>query len=162
MAARSAVLGIDRGGFHFGVTKIFENVSFQLDDARTALVGENGAGKSTLLKCLAGELELASGSIVKSRGSRVGIVPQEIPSNMNDVPVREFLERALPADARDDTWKVDVLLDDLKIPPELAERNFGDPFIWNTALRCGTSVSFRTVQNPHMKNRSASTESAQR
>jgi len=126
MASRSAVLGIDRGGFQYGVTTIFENVSFQLDDARTALVGENGAGKSTLLKCLAGELELASGAIVKSRGSRVGIVPQEIPSTFNDVPVRDFLERALPPDARDDTWKVDVLLDDLKIPPELAERTFGE------------------------------------
>ena len=54
MAARQAVLGIDRGGFQFGVTTIFENVSFLLDDARTALVGENGAGKSTLLKCLSG------------------------------------------------------------------------------------------------------------
>src|SRR5690242_2628521 len=71
MAARQAVLGIDRGSFHYGVTPIFENVSFLLDDARTALVGENGAGKSTLLKCLTGELELASGSVVRSRGTRI-------------------------------------------------------------------------------------------
>ena len=126
MAPRSAVLGIDRGGFHFGTTKIFENVSFLLDDARTALVGENGAGKSTLLKCLAGEHELSGGQIVRSRGLRVGIVPQEIPADLSDVPVRDFLERALPADARDDSWKVDVLIDDLKIPPEIAERNFGE------------------------------------
>ena len=38
MAARQAVLGIDRGGFQYGVKTIFENVSFLLDDARTALV----------------------------------------------------------------------------------------------------------------------------
>ncbi|HWD29787.1 MAG TPA: ABC-F family ATP-binding cassette domain-containing protein [Rhizomicrobium sp.] len=126
MAARSAVLGIDRGGFHFGVTKIFENVSFQLDDARTALVGENGAGKSTLLKCLAGEHELSSGQILKSRGLRVGIVPQEIPDGLAAVPVREVLERALPPDARDDTWRIDVLLDDLAIPPDIAAKNFGE------------------------------------
>jgi ATPase subunit of ABC transporter with duplicated ATPase domains len=126
MAPRSAVLGIDRGSFQYGVTTIFENVSFQLDDARTALVGENGAGKSTLLKCLAGELELASGQVVKSRGSRVGIVPQEIPTGLDGVPVREFLERALPPDARDDTWRIDVLIDDLRIPPDLAEKNFGE------------------------------------
>ena len=125
MAPRSAVLGIDRGGFQFGVTTIFENVSFLLDDARTALVGENGAGKSTLLKCLAGEYELSSGQIVRSRGTRVGIVPQEIPENMGDVPVRDFLERALPADSRDDVWKVDVLIDELRIPAELAAKNFG-------------------------------------
>ncbi|HEY0107739.1 MAG TPA: ABC-F family ATP-binding cassette domain-containing protein [Rhizomicrobium sp.] len=126
MASRQAVLGIDRGGFHFGVTRIFENVSFLLDDARTALVGENGAGKSTLLKCLAGELELSEGQIVRSRGLRVGIVPQEIPADLAAVPVRTMLERALPADARDDTWRVDVLFDDLAIPPDIAERNFGE------------------------------------
>src|SRR5580692_2742485 len=112
MAARSAVLGIDRGGFHFGVTKIFEDVSFQLDDARTALVGENGAGKSTLLKCLAGALELSSGTVVRSKGTRVGIVPQEIPAALTDLPVRAMLERALPETAREDVWKIDVLLDD--------------------------------------------------
>ena len=125
MAPRSAVLGIDRGSFQFGVTTIFENVSFLLDDARTALVGENGAGKSTLLKCLAGEYELASGQIVRSRGTRVGIVPQEIPENLSDVPVREFLERALPPDLRDDVWKVDVLIDELRIPLDIAAKNFG-------------------------------------
>ncbi|HEX2594126.1 MAG TPA: ABC-F family ATP-binding cassette domain-containing protein [Rhizomicrobium sp.] len=126
MAARQAVLGIDRGGFQHGVKTIFENVSFLLDDARTALVGDNGAGKSTLLKCLAGEYELGSGTIVKSRGSRIGYVPQEIPTSLNGVSVRDMLEGALPADARDDTWKVDVLLDDLRIPFEIAEKKFGE------------------------------------
>jgi ATPase subunit of ABC transporter with duplicated ATPase domains len=97
MAARQAVLGIDRGSFHYGVTPILENVSFLLDDARTALVGENGAGKSTLLKCLTGELELASGHVVRSRGTRIGYVPQELPLALHAVPVRKMLERALPA-----------------------------------------------------------------
>ena len=125
MASRQAVLGIDRGGFHFGVTKIFENVSFLLDDARTALVGENGVGKSTLLKCLAGELELTEGQIVRSRGARIGIVPQELPSSFSGTPVRAMLERALPPDCRDDIWKIDVLLDELQIPPDLADKTFG-------------------------------------
>ncbi|HUO87892.1 MAG TPA: ATP-binding cassette domain-containing protein [Rhizomicrobium sp.] len=126
MASRAAVLGIDRGGFHFGVKKIFENVSFQLDDARTALVGENGAGKSTLLKCLAGEHELSSGQIVRSRGLRVGIVPQEIPPGVGHVPVREFLGRALPPEARENSWKVDVLIDELRIPADVVTKSFGE------------------------------------
>lgn len=125
MAARQAVLGIDRGSFQYGVTTIFENVSFLLDDARTALVGENGVGKSTLLKCLAGEHELGSGQIVRSRGLRVGYVPQEIPAALENVSVREMLERALPADSHGDRWKVDVLIDDLRIPLDLADRKFG-------------------------------------
>src|SRR6185437_1970533 len=126
MAARQAVLGIDRGSFHYGVTPIFENVSFLLDDARTALVGENGAGKSTLLKCLTGELELASGSVVRSRGTRIGYVPQELPVELHSVPVRAMLERALPAQGSHDAWKIDVLIEDLRIPPELVERRFGE------------------------------------
>ena len=52
MASRQAVLGMDGASFFYGSARVFEGVSFLLDDARTALVGENGAGKSTLLKCL--------------------------------------------------------------------------------------------------------------
>jgi ATPase subunit of ABC transporter with duplicated ATPase domains len=126
MATRQAVLGIDRGGFHYGVTTIFENVSFLLDDARTALVGENGAGKSTLLKCLAGELELSSGQVVRSRSLRVGYVPQEIPEDLQGQPVREILRRALPPDHAHDDWKIDVLIDDLRIPLDIVDRKFNE------------------------------------
>lgn len=125
MAPRQAVLGIENGGFHHGASKIFEGVTFQLDAARTALVGENGAGKSTLLKCLTGELELNSGQIVRSRGLRVGYVAQETPEGLSDLTVREVLERDLPPDGSE-AWKVDVLLDEHGIAPEMAEQRFGD------------------------------------
>ena len=69
--------------------------SFLLDDARTALVGENGAGKSTLLKCLTGELELNGGKVIRSRGLRVGSVPQDVPAGLADLPVRDVLQRSL-------------------------------------------------------------------
>ena len=52
MALRQAVLGMERASFFYGSARVFGGVSFLLDGARTALVGENGAGKSTLLKCL--------------------------------------------------------------------------------------------------------------
>ena len=42
-----------------------------------AVVGGNGAGKSTLMKCIAGLNEPDSGSIIKSRHSQVGYLPQE-------------------------------------------------------------------------------------
>jgi len=54
MPARHAVLGLDNASFSYGATSVFEGISLQLDDARTALVGENGAGKSTLMKIIAG------------------------------------------------------------------------------------------------------------
>ena len=77
MATRQAVLGMEHASFYYGSAKVFDDVSFLLDDARTALVGENGAGKSTLLKCLTGALELNAGQVIRSRGLRVGTVPQD-------------------------------------------------------------------------------------
>ena len=83
---------------------VFEGVSFLLDDARTALVGENGAGKSTLLKCLTGALELNAGKVIRSRGLRVGSVPQDVPAGLADRTVREVLQRSLERIGQDDEW----------------------------------------------------------
>ena len=57
------MLGMERASFFYGSSRVFENVSFLLDGARTALVGENGAGKSTLTKVMAGVVHLTSGSM---------------------------------------------------------------------------------------------------
>src|SRR5271155_5769611 len=95
MSARHSVLGVDNAGFAYNKGYVFRHISFILDGARTALVGENGAGKSTLLKCLAGELELDEGHIVRSRSTKVGYVPQEIPAHFFELGVREVMQRAL-------------------------------------------------------------------
>jgi ATPase subunit of ABC transporter with duplicated ATPase domains len=105
---------------------VFSDVSFLLDDARTALVGENGVGKSTLLKCLAGELELNRGKIIRSRGLRVGYLPQEVPTGLDDLTVRDVLLASLErVDRAHDAWRIDVLLDDVEVPAGLADQRFG-------------------------------------
>ena len=43
---------------------------------RIGLIGPNGCGKSTLLQILTGEIEADSGSISKTRGLRIGYLPQ--------------------------------------------------------------------------------------
>jgi ATPase subunit of ABC transporter with duplicated ATPase domains len=126
MAARQAVLGIDGGAFFYGSKRVFSGVTFLLDDARTALVGENGVGKSTLLKCLAGELELNRGKIVRSRGLRVGYLPQEVPPGLGDLSVRAVLRRSLErVGLENDDWRIDVMLDEIDMPPDMAELAFG-------------------------------------
>jgi ATPase subunit of ABC transporter with duplicated ATPase domains len=121
MAARQAVLGIEDGAFFHGVRRIFSGVSFLLDDQRTALVGENGVGKSTLLKCLAGDLELNRGKVVRSRGLRVGSVPQEVPHEFLGLTVREVLERSLArVGAEGEGWRIDILLDEIGLSQEAA------------------------------------------
>src|SRR6201996_1257893 len=126
MATRQAVLGWDHGGFGYGPRRVFSDVSFLLDDARTALVGENGVGKSTLLKCLSGEEELDVGTLIKSRNLRVGSVPQETPPGLDDLTVRELLTRALARiGAEDEDWRIDVLLDEIGVAPDMADQRFG-------------------------------------
>ena len=126
MAPRQAVLGMENAGFYYGATRVFEGVSFLLDDARTALVGENGAGKSTLLKCLTGEFELNAGQVVRSRGLRVGSVPQDVPEGLAGQTVREVLGASLGRAGLDgEDWRIDVLLDEIGVAPELAEQVFG-------------------------------------
>ena len=126
MPPRQAVLGVENGSFSYGARRVFEKVSFLLDDARTALVGENGAGKSTLLKCLTGELELNRGQIVRSRGLRLGYVPQELPSNLLDLPVRGVLDGVLARmGSIGEDWKIDILLDEIGVSAETAAQPFG-------------------------------------
>src|SRR5258705_12070088 len=109
MASRQAVLGMDQASFFYGASKVFESVSFLLDDAKPALVGGNGAGKSPLLKCLAGELELDHGQVIRSRGLRVGSLPQDTPPGLADMTVRDVLLRSLERiGAADEDWRIDV------------------------------------------------------
>src|SRR5882672_716976 len=126
MAARQAVLGMEHASFYYGSSRIFEGVSFLLDDARTALVGENGAGKTTLLRCLTGGLELNTGQVVRSRGLRIGSVPQDVPTDHAARPVRGVLHDALVrAGLGDDYWRIDVLADEIGVDPATLDRPFG-------------------------------------
>ena len=126
MASRQAVLGMERASFFYGSSRVFENVSFLLDDARTALVGENGTGKSTLLKCLGGQLELNGGQVIRSRGLRVGTLPQDIPDGLANRPVRDVLGDALVRGGiGDDLWRIDVLADEIGVAQDVLDKPFG-------------------------------------
>jgi ABC-2 type transport system ATP-binding protein len=54
------------------------------------LLGANGAGKTTLLSLISGLLPVGSGSIVRSRGASIGIVPQQL-AFYGELKVRENL-----------------------------------------------------------------------
>ena len=126
MATRQAVLGMEQASFFYGSARVFENVSFLLDDARTALVGDNGAGKSTLLKCLGGQLELNGGVVIRSRGLRVGTLPQDIPEGLSHRLLRDVLGDALErAGLGDDLWRIDVLADEIGVAQETLDKPFG-------------------------------------
>ena len=65
---RPAHLRLDGIGVTHPGRRVLTDVSLTVAAGeRTGLIGENGAGKTTLLRCLAGELELDRGQVLKSR-----------------------------------------------------------------------------------------------
>ena len=100
---------------------LFSNLSLTIGPGdRLGLVAANGRGKSTLLRCLAGEDEVSSGEIARARGLRIGHLAQEIPAGLTALTVPELVLAALPPEQADmESWRVDVVLDDLAFPEPL-------------------------------------------
>lgn len=87
---------------------------------RLGLVAANGTGKSTLLACLTGKLEQTTGEITTSRGCRIASVAQYVPTCRLDETLYNYVLKALAPEQQDyESWRVDVVLGDLKIPFEL-------------------------------------------
>ncbi|MBQ6667098.1 MAG: ABC-F family ATP-binding cassette domain-containing protein, partial [Bacteroidales bacterium] len=76
---RIAVISANNLSVYFSGIPLFRDLNFVIgDNERIGLVGKNGAGKTTLLRILAHELEPESGSIVITKGFRIGYLPQEM------------------------------------------------------------------------------------
>ncbi|MDO9524088.1 MAG: ABC-F family ATP-binding cassette domain-containing protein, partial [Gemmobacter sp.] len=87
---------------------------------RIGLVAANGRGKSTLLRTIAGELDATSGEITTQRGLRIGLVAQDVPDALLKTSMQEAVLSALDADqAKFESWRVDIVLDDLQVPTAL-------------------------------------------
>jgi len=103
---------------------LFANLTLELRGGdRVGLVAANGRGKSTLLRCIAGLVEPTKGEVSRSRGMRIGLVEQEVPSAIATLPLRDAIESALDPMQRDsESWRVDVVLDEFQIPEDLRDR----------------------------------------
>ena len=90
---------------------------------RIGLVAANGRGKSTLMGCIAGTFEQTTGEITRARGLRVGNVEQYVPASAKGQTLYDTVLSALPQEQADyESWRVDVVLDDLKVPYDLQQR----------------------------------------
>ncbi len=90
---------------------------------RIGLVAANGRGKSTFLNCLSGQTDPTSGEITSARGLRIGHVTQHVPDAALDMTLHDCVLAALPPDqAEYESWRVDVVLDDLSVPYDLQHK----------------------------------------
>jgi len=104
-----------------GRAPLFQNLTLTLGPGdRMGLVAQNGAGKSTLLRCLAGEIDLSHGDVIRSRSATIGYVPQDVEPALLGQTFRDAVLTALPKSTwESDSWRVDVVLDSLNAPQEM-------------------------------------------
>ena len=91
-------------------TKTYQNVHEGKQESRTlfkdlnltisrgerwGIIGPNGAGKTTLVKCLLEQLELSSGFSKLGANTFIGYYAQLPPAEDADLPVFEYLQRAI-------------------------------------------------------------------
>ena len=78
----------------WGAFTLLDHISIHIgDNEKIGLVGKNGAGKSTLLKLILGEVSPTSGTITKTKGERIGYLPQMM-SHAKDKTVMEEAMKA--------------------------------------------------------------------
>ncbi|MBW2724145.1 MAG: ABC-F family ATP-binding cassette domain-containing protein [Deltaproteobacteria bacterium] len=112
-----------------GGRALFEHASLRLNAGdRVGLVGPNGAGKTTMLRIVAGDEASDHGEVLKSRGTRIGMLRQEIdPTQEHSVQqeAAKALARLddLEAEMRDLEHQMSDLGDEhVEVPAAMAER----------------------------------------
>ena len=111
------ILDINKLGKNFGYGKLFEDISFSLNEGESiSIVGPNGCGKSTLLKMIAGIERKDTGTVSIKKEAKVAYLDQTGSRVDYDRPVYEVLK-----DAFGDIKKME---DELKRLQEMMESNF--------------------------------------
>lgn len=107
---------------------LFDDLSLTISKGdRIGLVAANGRGKTTLMDILAGLTDASSGEITRARGLRIGYVTQHIPDQARTQTMYECALAALPTEqAEYESWRVDVVLDDLSVPYDLQHKPLGE------------------------------------
>ena len=111
------ILDINKLGKNFGYGKLFEDISFSLNEGESiSIVGPNGCGKSTLLKMIAGIERKDTGTVSIKKEAKVAYLDQTGSRVDYDRPVYEVLK-----DAFGDIKKMG---DELKRLQEMMESDF--------------------------------------
>lgn len=89
------ILNVDNLTINFGFNKLFNNVSFSLNEGESiSIVGPNGCGKSTLLKIIAGIIKPDKGQVSIKKGAKLAYLDQTGASIDDNRCVYEILKES--------------------------------------------------------------------
>ena len=98
----------------FGGNPLFTGITLSVSAGeKICLVGRNGSGKSTLLKILADQVATDGGERFAQPGLKLAYMPQDPPTQGKDV--RDYVAQGLPPGEREQIWRIDAILDALKL-----------------------------------------------
>lgn len=113
------VLSLRDINLHWGADPVLDQLEMNIGpNERLCLIGRNGAGKSTLLKVIAGIIEPDGGERWVRPGITVAYLPQE-PDASAYASLHDYIMGGLPEDEQDQSYRADVLTDELKIDGSL-------------------------------------------
>jgi ATP-binding cassette subfamily F protein uup len=85
----------------FGGDPLLDGIDLTIEPGeRIGLLGRNGVGKSTLLGIVGGRLEPDGGDVIRSRGTTVGFLPQEVPDDLKGAVVDVICRQMGPSGQR--------------------------------------------------------------
>ena len=89
------ILDVNKLEKDFGYGKLFEDVSFSLNEGESiSIVGPNGCGKSTLLKIINGTEKADKGQISIKKGAKVAYIDQTASSIKDNRKISEILRES--------------------------------------------------------------------
>ncbi len=113
------LLTITDMALRFGATPLFDGVELAIGERdRISLVGRNGSGKSTLMKVIAGQVEADRGERFLQPGCHITYLDQE-PDLTGYARLHDYVASGLTHAAAEDDFRVDMILDEIALRPDL-------------------------------------------
>jgi ABC transport system ATP-binding/permease protein len=113
------ILSLRSIDLHWGADPVLDRLEMHVGaNDRLCLVGRNGAGKSTLMKVIAGMIHVDGGERWVQPGARIAYLPQE-PDPSGYATLRDYIIGGLAEDQQYETYRADVLVEDLSVKGDL-------------------------------------------